>query len=130
MTRSMETAATKIITIRLTQNEFITLSQFAEHECMTRSAYIRHRLFGENVEPRKRMTRAVIKDEESASKILSMLGAARYANNLNQIAKAINHGVAMFSPEQEMLVGEACVAIGEMRDLLMQSLRKRKRRDQ
>lgn len=124
MPKSIKALATKIYTIRFTLLEFAILTERAAGAGMTLAVYIRHLLFGEQAEKRKRVIRAVIKDAEAFSKLLSMLSATHIANNLNQIAKAINQGMVHLSPEMEKLLREACHAVLEMRELLLQALGK------
>lgn len=124
MARKKKALATKIYTIRFTLREFAILTERAANAGMTLAAYIRHLLFGEEAEKRKRIVRVIIKDADAFSKLLSMLGASHIANNLNQIAKAINQGMVNLSPEMEKLLRESCHAILEMRELLLQALGK------
>lgn len=124
MTKKTKALATKIFTIRFTLWEFANLTERAANKGMTLASYIRHILFGEQAEKRKRVIRAVIKDVEAFSKLLSILSATRISNNINQIAKAINQGVLHVSPEMEKLLRDACHAIIEMRDLLLQAIGK------
>lgn len=124
MSKKKKALATKIFTIRFTLWEFANLTQRAANAGMTLAVYIRHILFREQAEERKRVIRAVIKDVEAFSKLLSMLSATRIANNINQIAKATNQGMVHMSPEMEKLLRHACHAIIEMRDLLLQALGK------
>ena len=124
MSKKKKALATKIFTIRFTLWEFANLMQRATNAGMTLAVYIRHILFGEQAEERKRVIRAVIKDVEAFSKLLSILSATRIANNINQIAKATNQGMVYMSPEMEKLLRHACHAIIEMRDLLLQALGK------
>lgn len=124
MTKAMKSLATKIYTIRFTEREYALLNERAAHAGMTLAVYIRHLLFGEHVEKRKRTVKAVIIDHQKFSRVLLMLGEQRYASNLNQIAKAIHQGMVMLPAEQEQSLREACAAIAQMRDLLVDALTK------
>ncbi len=118
---------TKVFTLRFTEEEYGLAKQHAGR--MALGAYIRLIVLKDNVAPRMRQSIAVIKDEKALSKLFSMLGASRIFSNLNQIAKAVNQGVLYLSPEMETMLREACLAVIQMRDLLMQSLGKRERSD-
>jgi uncharacterized protein (DUF1778 family) len=117
--------ATKVITVRVTENEFNLITEFAAKANMTKSEFVRYCACKERSEKRKRASRAVFADHEKASLILSKLGALRYANNLNQIAKAINQGVVTLSAETETALLDACIFIVEIRTLLTQAIHKR-----
>lgn len=124
MTKKIKAIATRIFTIRFTDLEFKNLTNRAANAGMTIAAYIRHRLFGEHEQPRVRRVKAVICDERKLSKVLALLGGGRYASNLNQTAKAINQGIVSFSAEKEASVHEACLAVAQMRDLLVDAITK------
>ena len=124
MAKKKKALATKIFSMRFTLWEFDNLSERAANSSTTAADYIRQILFGEQAGKRKRVIRAVIKDAEALSKLFSMLSATRIANNINQIAKAVNQCVVHLSPEMEKLLREACLAVIEMRDLLMSALGK------
>lgn len=130
MAKKKKAPATKVITVRVTENEFNAVIKSAAEAGMNRSEYSRLCLLGENIESRRRMSRVVSIDQKLASQILSKLGTVRYASNLNQIAKAINQGVTMFSAETETALLEACLFIAEIRNLLMQAMHKRPRSGQ
>ena len=120
MSTSVKAMATKIYTIRFTPDEFAKLKDLAANARMTVAEYIRDRLFGEEVEKRKRVIRAVIQDADALSKIFSLLGATHIASNLNQIAKSVNQGALSLSPDKEAALLKTCVMIAEIRDLACQ----------
>jgi len=63
--------------------------------------YIRSQLL-ENPTPRKRKRhKKPSRNNKLLGKILGQLGASRIASNLNQIARAINSGSLIVSPETE-----------------------------
>jgi hypothetical protein len=120
---SIERTSFTSISIRVTPQERDQLDQLAGN--CTVSAYVRERVLGKEAAPRKTQHRNPIKDQELISRVLSMLGASRIASNLNQLAKAVNLGILTLPPELESLLREACLAVLQMRDMLMQSLGKR-----
>jgi uncharacterized protein (DUF1778 family) len=125
MSKKKKAPATKVITVRVTENEFNLITEFAAKAQMTKSEFVRDCTCKEQSEKRKRTSRVVFGDHEKASLILSKLGALRYANNLNQIAKAINQGVVTLSAETETALFDACIFIVEIRTLLTQAIHKR-----
>ena len=87
---------------------------------MALGAYIRERLFGEEVTPRSTRGKFPVKDHAALGRVLGALGQARLANNLNQLAKAVNSGSLPITPETEQILREACIDIRLMRsDLLI-----------
>jgi hypothetical protein len=72
--------------------------------------------------PRQRRTKAPIKDDEALARVLAALGQSRVANNLNQIAKAVNIGSLPVTPETEHDIREACSAVLMIRYHLMSAL--------
>lgn len=108
------------ISLRLTFEERTKLEQAATG--MSLSAYIRTRLFGEDVSPRKKRHKSRIKDHEVLSQLLGALGQSRIANNLNQLAKAVNMGTLPVTPDVEKDIQEACSHIRRMRTALMNAL--------
>lgn len=111
------------ISIRVTPQERNHLDTLAAGR--TLSDYGRECMLGKEAAPRKIQHKNPIRDQELISRVLSMLGASRIASNLNQLAKAVNLGMLTLPPELESLLRKACLAVLQMRDMLMQSLGKR-----
>lgn len=88
------------------------------------SAYIREKLFGEDVTPRKRPGNSPVGDSEALGRVLGALGASRLSSNLNQLAKAVNTGALPVSPEVEAELIEACQEVRELRADLLRALGK------
>ena len=89
---------------------------------MTQSAYIRERLFGEHVVPRKRQVKKPVKDHRTVAQLFALIKQTQCWNNLNQIARGINSNTWIVSPESEKMLQEACKAVVEIRDMLMKAL--------
>jgi len=106
--------------LRLTFEERAQLEQDAAG--MALGAYVRERLFGDNVAPRKTRGKFPVKDHEALGRVLAALGASRVSNNLNQLAKAVNTGSLPATPETELDLVEACAAIQDMRRDLLSAL--------
>ena len=114
---------TRPFCIRLTDAEKALLSNRAGK--MPLGVYIRKMILASGEQaprPRHRKPRTPVKDHEALARVLSALGQSRIANNLNQLAKAVNIGVLPVSPETERDIGEACDAVRAMRNALIVAL--------
>ena len=69
--------------------------------------------------------RRPVKDPEALAQILALLGRARLANNLNQLAHAANSGSLPVTPETLAAIQEACAEVVAMRRALLQALGQR-----
>lgn len=111
---------TKPFSIRLTEAERRLLVDRAGR--LPLGTYIRDLILSaDNQEPRQRWANPV-KDHEALGRVLAALGQSRIANNLNQLAKAVNIGALPVSPEVEADLTEACLAVKDMRRNLIAAL--------
>ena len=85
-------------------------------------AYIRERLFGEDVTPRTTRGKFPVKDHAALGRVLGALGASRLSANLNQLAKAVNTGSLPVTPETEEELRKACAAVIAMRQDILSAL--------
>lgn len=85
-------------------------------------AYIRERLFGEDVTPRTTRGKFPVKDQAALGRVLGALGASRLSANLNQLAKAVNTGSLPVTPETEEELRKACAAVIAMREDILTAL--------
>lgn len=85
-------------------------------------AFIRERLLGGDLVPRRTRGRYPVKDHVALAQVLGALGASRLANNLNQLAKAAHMGALPVSPDVEEELKEACAAVREIRARLLTAL--------
>jgi hypothetical protein len=108
--------------LRLTYEERARLD--AERGGMTLAAYIRERLFGVDVAPRKKRGNSPVQDKEALGRMAGALGQSRLSQNMNQLAKAVNSGSLPVTPETEAEIKEACREISEMRAELLAALGK------
>lgn len=108
--------------LRLTHAERARLVAEAGRKSL--GAYIRERLLGEDVEPRKRRGNSPIKDHEALGRVLGTLGRSRLSSNLNQLAKAVNTGSLPVTPETEVELKQACRDVAVMRAELLRALGK------
>ena len=106
--------------LRLTFDKRAKLEQDAAG--MSLGAYIRQKLLGDDVAPRKTQGKFPVKDQEALGRVLGALGSSRLSANLNQIAKAVNTGSLPVTPETEDDLREACAAVLVMREELMLAL--------
>ena len=107
--------------LRLTFEERARLEAEAGREPLGR--HIKRRLFDGSA-PKK--TRAKpsggIKDHRKLAAVLAQLGQSRLANNVNQLAKAMNLGELDVDDETRAALNRAAADIAAMRLLLMQAL--------
>lgn len=108
--------------LRLTFEERARLERDAAG--MSLGAYIRSRLFGVDVPPRRTRGKFPVKDQAALAKVLALLGASRLSQNLNQLARAVNIGALPVTPETDAELRDACRAVTEMRDELLRALGK------
>ena len=108
--------------LRLTHAERARLD--AERGNRPLGAYIRERLLGDNVAPRKRRGKSPVKDAEALGRLLAALGQSRISANLNQLAKAVNTGSLPVTPETEADLKEACRDVAALRIDLLRALGK------
>lgn len=106
--------------LRLSFEERARLEQAAAG--MPLGAYIRSKLFGTDLTPRRTRGHAPVKDHAALGQVLGALGASRLSSNLNQIAKAAHIGALPVTPELEEELSEACSAVQSMRAELMRAL--------
>jgi hypothetical protein len=89
---------------------------------MSLGEYIRQRVFDESVPQRRTRGKHPVKDHQLLSQLLGELGRSRVPNNLNQLAKAVNTGELMLTPEDKAVLLEACADIRQTRRALMRAL--------
>lgn len=123
MARPVGKPRTRPFSIRLTGEEKSLLLRRAGN--LPLGAYVRGLILAEGevaVRPRQRRTKTPIKDNEALARVLAALGQSRIANNLNQLAKAVNIGVLPVTHETEQDIREACTSVAAMRSQLMSAL--------
>lgn len=113
-------AAAKPFSIRLTDDEKRLLLERAGK--LPLGTFIRDLILGDELlMPRRQMANPV-KDHEALARVLAALGQSRIANNLNQLAKAVNIGALPVTDETERDIMAACAAVIAMRGDLMRAL--------
>jgi hypothetical protein len=106
--------------LRLTFEERAALDRQAGD--MPVGAYVRSRLFDREATPRRPRGKQPVKDHEALSRVLGILGQARIAQNLNQLARAANSGSLPVTPDTEAALRDACVEVRRMRAELFRAL--------
>ncbi|MGJ8530432.1 plasmid mobilization relaxosome protein MobC [Maritalea sp.] len=107
----------------LTFDERTRLEELAGDEPL--GSYIKRQVFDGQGTSNKRARsklRRPIKDDASLAKLLALLGGSRIANNLNQLAKAVNIGSLPVVEETEKDICRACADIAAMRETLLRAL--------
>lgn len=82
--------------------------------------YIKEKLLGEPKKTRRSGIR--LEDKTALAQVLALLGRSHLANNLNQLAKAVNMGSLPLTPETEAELLEAIRDVRAMRTQLMVAL--------
>ena len=111
------------VTLRLTAEERARLEELATG--MTLSAYIRACVFSKEERRRKRRPKDAVADKKAMAEALALLGQSRIANNLNQLAKAVNIGSLPVVEETERDIRRACADVAAMREELLRALGQR-----
>lgn len=105
--------------LRLNENERKRL--VSEAGSIPLGAYIKAKALGESP-VRQRQTGYKVEDAKALGQALALLGRSRVANNLNQLAYAVNIGSLPVTPETERELRDALQDIREIRDLLLVAL--------
>ncbi len=113
-------ATAKPFSIRLTEDEKSRLLERAGG--LPLSTFIRDLLLADFAHVSRRRTVSPVKDHDALARVLATLGQSRIANNLNQLAKAVNIGVLPVTDETEQEIAEACTAVAGMRRDLISAL--------
>ena len=110
--------------LRLTFEERARLE--SEAGTLPLGAYIKLKLLSEGEVPAHRLRpRRPLKDQEALGQLLALLGRARLANNLNQLAHAANTGSLPVTPDTLTAIREACAEVAYMRQELLRALGQR-----
>lgn len=113
-------ATAKPFSIRLTEEERRHLQERAGRRPL--ATYVRDLVLARASKAPRQRVASTIKDMEALARVLAALGQSRIANNLNQLAKAVNIGVLPVTRDTEEEISSACKAVTAMRRDLMQAL--------
>ncbi len=109
---------THTISLRVTDEEKQRLAR--DSAGMSRSAYMRERLFGADAKPRKTRGKFPVKDFEALGRVLGLLGRTNLSDDLSQLDWAIEQGVVKIDAPTALAIKMACVDIAAMRaDLII-----------
>ncbi|CUJ29981.1 hypothetical protein [Cognatishimia activa] len=106
--------------LRLSFEEKTELAKMAAGEPL--GAYIKAVLFDE-ARTGVRRSKTPAREGQAVGRALGDLGKSRLSQNLNQLAKAVNMGALPVTPETEAEIQDACRAVKDMRDALMDALK-------
>ena len=106
--------------LRLSESEKADLAAMAGGRSL--AACIRERLFSDVPASRTRRAGFTVRDRDALAQVLALLGRSRLANNLNQLAYAVNIGALPLTPETEAELSASLAEIREMRSLLLLAL--------
>lgn len=115
-------AAAKPFSVRLTEDERRLLLERADK--LPLGVFIRDLILADISQTLRRRVANPIKDHEALARVLAAFGQSRIANNLNQLAKAVNTGSLPVTPETEAELKEACREVSALRDELLRALGK------
>ncbi|PCI97255.1 MAG: hypothetical protein COB14_09320 [Alphaproteobacteria bacterium] len=107
-------------TVRLTDEEWVRLRQDAANKSL--SDHARWCLFEKDVTKRRKQSRLASIEEVQVAQLLGELKRTRMANNLNQLAKAVNSGLLILPEDDKAVLLLACAHIYEMRHSLVKAL--------
>lgn len=108
------------ISLRLTFEENSRLEKDAAG--MSKSSYIRWRLFDPDKPPPRTRSKNPVKDVAALAQVIALLGQSKLANNLNQLARSANSGSLPFTPDTEAAIIQAAQDVSEIRQLIIQAL--------
>lgn len=108
------------VTLRFTEEEHSKLTHAAIGTSL--SAYIRCKLFAEDVSLRKTRSRVPVIDQKILSQILGKLGQSEISDNLSQIAFEAQSGSLLLDDHTEQEIRQACAQIAWIRVKLIEAL--------
>ncbi|MBN9890140.1 hypothetical protein I6N89_22805 [Pelagibaca abyssi] len=108
------------ISLRVSADEKARLERDAAG--MSRSAYMRERLFGQDVTPRKTRGKSPVADYEALARVLAALGRSDLAQSFEGLSWAEANGVVKIDPATSEAIRQACKDVSAMRDDLVSAL--------
>ncbi|MGH1398408.1 MAG: plasmid mobilization protein [Alphaproteobacteria bacterium] len=111
---------THTISLRVTDDEKTRLARDAAG--MSRSAYMRERLFSADAKPRKTRGKFPVKDYEALGRVLGLLGRTNLAEDLSELDWAVENGIIQIDAPTALAIKMACVDIAAMRAELVIAL--------
>ena len=114
---------TKHIPFRVSEDDYARLLAAAGD--MPVSAYIRARLFDEDMKAARKNNKTPQAEQKILVSMLSELGKSRLSQNINQIAKAVNCGMVLMPDEAITVLADAQTEIKVLRTALLSALGKK-----
>ena len=108
------------LSVRLSADERARLERDAG--TMALGAYVRGRLFGEAVKPRRSHRRAPVRDHEALGRVLAALGRSGLPAGLNRLSRQLDGPSVTVKPETQAALRGACADIVTMRRALITAL--------
>ena len=108
------------VTLRFTEEEYAKLVQAADGVSL--SAYVRGKLFGENVSLHKTRSRVPVVNQQVLAQILGKLGQSGISDSLTQIAYEARCGSLLLDEQTEQEIKLACAQIAWIRVRLIEAL--------
>lgn len=112
--------ATHTISLRVTEDENARLERDAAG--MSRSAYIREKLFGKSAKPRRTHGKFPVKDYEALGRVLGLLGRSGIYNNMHRLLLAVEEGRVAIDNEIVAEIRQTHADIAAMRRDLVKAL--------
>ena len=112
--------AARPFSIRLTDSERQALAERAGNRPL--ATFLRDLVLTTSLQAPRQRLKVRTRDDEALARVLAALGQSRIANNLNQLAKAVNIGALPVTPETDKEIADACRAVVAMRHDLMRGL--------
>ncbi|SIS99332.1 mobilisation protein (MobC) [Roseivivax lentus] len=107
--------------LRLSEQERQQLE--AKAGVMPLASYIKSVVLSEAAPKYRKRRKPPVEHQRLLAEVLARLGQTRHANNLNQIAKALNQGTLYVDDELEADIRAALADIAWMRATLIQALK-------
>jgi hypothetical protein len=95
----------------------------AQAGAMPLASYIKSVVFDAAATTYRKRRKPAVAEQQLLAEVLARLGQTRHANNLNQIAKAINQGTLYVDDELAADIQDALADIAWMRVTLMKALK-------
>lgn len=112
--------------IRFSDKEWAKVQRSADALEMKPTGFVRARALADDIADVRRVAHGEAERHKEFARMLATLGNSRLSQNLNQIARAINTGSLVLSPDVIAQINEACADIRWIRKNLMQALGQRK----
>lgn len=108
------------ISLRVSETERASLEKAAAG--IPLSAYVRDRLFGEDVTPRRTRGKHPVKDYEALGRVLALLGRSGTSEHLNAALESVEAGKIIVSTELDDELRQACFMVANLRHDLIKAL--------